>query len=124
MVFKVVVTDPDGCQAEDEVAVEVARNRPVFIPSAFSPNSDGQNDFFTAFANESALSIKSLQIYDRYGGIIYAVENIAVNDESSGWDGKDGHGLPLNAGVYLYTFTIGFIDGQDLTLSGIVNLMR
>ena len=80
--------------------------------------------FFTAFANESAKFIKNLTIYDRYGGIIYTVDNIKVNDETSGWNGTDSKGVTLNTGSYLYTFTIVFIDDTELSLSGVVNLMR
>lgn len=122
--YKVLVTNPDGCEAEDSILVSVAKNRPVFIPNAFSPNSDGVNDFFTAFANESAKFIKNLTIYDRYGGVLYTVDNIKVNDETSGWNGTDGKGVALNTGSYLYTFTIIFIDDTELSLSGVVNLMR
>jgi gliding motility-associated-like protein len=124
IVYKVVVTNPDGCVAEDDISIEVAKNRPVFIPSAFSPNNDGVNDFFSAFANESAKLIKDLTIYDRYGGIIYKVENIKINDETSGWNGTDAKGAALNTGVYLYTFTILFIDDTALSFSGNVHLMR
>jgi len=122
--YKVLVTNPDGCEAEDEVNVNVARNRPVFIPNAFTPNNDGVNDFFTAFANESAKIIRNLTIYDRYGGIIYSVDNIKINDETSGWNGTDGKGVALNTGSYVYTFTILYIDDTALTLSGVVNLIR
>lgn len=122
--FKIQVTNPDGCVAEDSIRVTVANNRPVFIPNAFSPNNDGVNDFFTAFANESAKFIKNLTIYDRYGGMIYSVDNIRVNDETSGWNGTDKNGIPLNTGPYLYTFTILFIDDAALSLSGVVHLMR
>jgi gliding motility-associated-like protein len=124
IVYKVQVTNPDGCVAEDDISIEVAKNRPVFIPSAFSPNNDGVNDFFTAFANESAKFIKDLTIYDRYGGIIYKVENIKINDETSGWNGTDSKGTALNTGVYLYTVTILFIDETALSFSGNLHLMR
>jgi gliding motility-associated-like protein len=82
------------------------------------------NDFFTAFANESAKFIKDLTIYDRYGGIIYKVENIKINDETSGWNGTDSKGATLNTGVYLYTVTILFIDDTALSFSGNIHLMR
>jgi len=49
MPFVVTITDATGCTATDSIFVFVNPNRPLFIPNAFSPNFDGNNDKFTIF---------------------------------------------------------------------------
>ena len=44
--YTVAVIDPFGCGAKDDVLVTVIKNRNVYIPTAFSPNGDGNNDIF------------------------------------------------------------------------------
>ncbi|MEM8907764.1 MAG: hypothetical protein AAGD05_07955, partial [Bacteroidota bacterium] len=56
-IYEVVVTDETGCTAVDSVQISVVKNRPIYIPNAFSPNNDGVNDYFTVFGNPGALSI-------------------------------------------------------------------
>ncbi|MEY4925839.1 MAG: hypothetical protein RI894_275, partial [Bacteroidota bacterium] len=58
-----------------------------YIPNTFSPNGDGKNDFFTLYSNDAVRVIKQLQIFDRYGEYVFSAENIAPNDERSGWNG-------------------------------------
>jgi gliding motility-associated-like protein len=64
----------------------------VYVPNIFSPNNDGENDFFKV----SAIGINdfSINIYDRWGGKMFSSTNI---DES--WDGTI-NGQKAMAGVY------------------------
>ena len=70
----------------------------VYIPSAFTPNNDGKNDWFRPLAN-CILSGK-MEIYNRWGNLVYSTRNL-----QTGWDGYyNGVLQPKNAYVYYVTY--------------------
>ncbi len=116
--------DFHGCAISDEVLIGVARRPvPVFIPNAFSPDLDGINDRFTVYSNEDLLEVRSLQIFDRWGGLVFSREHFPANDEGQGWDGKAG-GKPATAGVYVYLLEVTEYDGKVVRMTGNVVLVR
>lgn len=54
----------------------------IYLPTAFSPNYDGQNEKLELFSN-CTLSQVQFSIYDRWGGKIFS-----SNDINAAWDGK------------------------------------
>jgi gliding motility-associated-like protein len=122
-IFEVTVTDLTGCIATDSVRIGVIKNRPLYIPNAFSPNNDGPNDRFTIYAGPSVESIQSLQIFDRWGEQVFSRQDFAPNDESQGWDGTF-NGRLLNPGVFVYMAEVRFIDGFTARYKGDVTLVR
>jgi gliding motility-associated-like protein len=68
-----------------------------YIPNSFSPNGDGANDVFTAYAaNDVEVLSYELHLYDRWGNALYN-----TNDLAKGWDGKMKE-ENLNVGVYVW----------------------
>ncbi len=121
--YTVIATDSAGCQGFDLVTVIVNPYRPVFIPNVFSPNDDGNNDFFSAFANAAGLDIALIRIYDRWGTLLYEAENLPLNNPSLGWDGMY-RGKRVETGVYVYYMTIRFIDGVEIFYKGDINILN
>jgi gliding motility-associated-like protein len=122
--YQVVVTDVNGCRAESDISIQVDRTRKWYIPNAFSPNDDGINDRFMLFAKAGQIrDIRYLRVYDRWGGIVYAQENLSANDLTRGWDGMR-NGQPLDTGVYVYFAEIEYTDGERELVKGEVILMR
>ncbi len=82
------VTDANGCKGLDtiEVVTKFCKNA-VYIPTAFTPNGDGKNDFFKATVHGKLLSFR-LELYNRYGELIFR-----ASDPLQQWDGvyKGGH---------------------------------
>lgn len=122
-VFEVMVTDLTGCVATDSVRISVIKNRPVYIPNAFSPNNDGPNDRFTVYAGPAVESIQSLKVFDRWGNLVFEHGEFAANDESAGWDGTFD-GRLMNSGVFVYLAQVRFIDGFVVNFKGDVTLVR
>jgi gliding motility-associated-like protein len=121
--FKVTVTDKKGCQASDVLWVYVKSEREIFAPNSFSPNNDGTNDSFTIYGGSDVAKVKDLQVFDRWGNMIYQAQDIAPNDENMGWQGSfNGH--LANQDNYIYKTTVEFIDGKIKNFSGEVLLMR
>ena len=95
----------------------------IFVPNAFSPNNDGNNDELKPFM-KSFLEFNYYQfkIFNRWGGMVFS-----TNDLEKGWDGKIGNkeaGIP---GVYVWSLEYEINTGtgfKKLTKSGEVTLIR
>ena len=121
--YELSAIDSEGCEVNDDVWVFVDKRVGVYIPNAFSPNGDGVNDYFTVFAHPSVKTLKSVQIYDRWGGMIYEQTEIPPGIESYGWDGKIiGSAAPV--GVYVCRVVLEYFDGREEVKTGEVMLVR
>lgn len=88
----------------------------LFIPKAFSPNGDSTND--ELIINITNLKKYQIQVFNRYGTIVFTTENINDN-----WKGNfRGNDLPV--GVYYYIITGTTLDNQNIKHSGSVTLLR
>ncbi len=123
MPFVVTITDATNCTASDTVFVFVNPNRPVFIPNAFSPNFDGNNDKFTVFGGPAAVQITELRVFDRWGNLVYNGTNLPVGDTRFGWDGLFD-GRELQQGVYGFVAKVLFLDDVEETFGGDITLVK
>ena len=123
-VYRVTVQNANGCQDEAVMRLFVERSRPVYIPTAFSPDGDGINDFFMIFARIGVVhKVHSLEVFNRWGESVFTVFDFQANDPAAGWDGNF-RGKTLNPGVFAYVARIEFIDGEIEVLKGEVILIR
>ncbi|MFW6302463.1 MAG: gliding motility-associated C-terminal domain-containing protein [Bacteroidales bacterium] len=90
------------------------------VPNIFTPNGDGQNDFFQVEAK--TLETFQGKVVNRWGNSIYEWEN--YQDEEAGWDGKLPGGSDASQGVYFYIITATGIDGYEYELTGPFHLTR
>ncbi len=121
--YEVEVMDENGCTEIDNIVVRVRFDRAVYIPSAFSPNGDGINDFFRVFGNSSVLQVQSMLIADRWGEIVYEAENIDLDDEQRFWNGEYRN-EDLNSAVHVYYVVVEYIDGRTESFKGDVTIIR
>ncbi len=121
--YYVQVVDTAGCVGLDSILVQVTLEKPVFGPTAFSPNGDGVNDYFTVFGGPAAIHILSLQIFDRYGDLVYEQKEFPISYESKGWDGRF-KGKKMRNDTYVWVATIDFWDGKPVQVVGDVTLIR
>jgi gliding motility-associated-like protein len=117
-----VLSNALGCDSVVRVNLRYVFYR-IFVPNAFSPEGDGVNDFFSIFTNQDTKIILQLNIYDRWGELIFSKENFAPNQESLGWDGTY-RSKKAQPGVYTYWAKVEFIDGEKRFISGDVVLVR
>ncbi|MFC5408502.1 gliding motility-associated C-terminal domain-containing protein [Larkinella bovis] len=94
MVYTLSVENATGCQADASVVVTVYER--IWIPTAFSPNGDGQNDVWELRSIE-AFPEAEVTVFNRWGEVIY--------------HSKDGYahpfdgtlkGEPVPPGMYTY----------------------
>ena len=118
--YSVVVTNDKGCSREDEVTVNINLDRPIFFPTAFSPNGDGNNDFFEIPPGKTTAEVVRLQVFNRWGQLLF---DSKLTGGDVRWDGSF-EDKPLNKGVYIFEAEILFQDGEVLTYHGDVLLLR
>lgn len=124
MDFKVVVQNDLGCRDSASVRVKVEKNRDVYFPNVLMPASDNEaNRFFYAFSGDRSLVISRLMVYSRWGELMFEARDISPNDMFSGWDGTF-RGESAMPGVYTWVARVAFLDGERLTYSGDVTLVR
>ncbi len=116
--YRVRVFDANGCFSDDEVVVRIFKTGPeIFVPSAFTPNSDGKNDILRPImAGISQLTY--FRIYNRWGQLLFSTTEIG-----KGWDGMyNGSPQPSNT----YVFTAEGIDytGKTVFRKGTTVLIR
>lgn len=121
--LNIQVEDENGCMTSDEMTIYVVKNLAVYIPNAFSPNGDGQNDFFAIYSNNSVRQVLDLKIYDRWGQLMFENEDFPPNTEPQGWDGKF-LGKFMKPNVYVYWVEVEFIDGTTQFFEGDIHLIR
>ena len=115
--YIVTITDENGCTATDEITIEVIKNRPIYIPNAFSPNFDGYNDGFTVYSGPAAANIQILRIYNRWGALVFEARDIPLNDPTLGWNGIF-KGEEMGSGVFAFYTLVEFIDAEVVLYEG------
>lgn len=124
---------PEGCVSYDTVLVSVIfqDSIQVVLPNSFSPNEDGNNDFFrvltnvdsdqdfsNGFTEGGAIIEVDFRIFDRYGQMIFR-----TTDPHEGWDGTH-KGKPVNPATYYYLLEYRLINGVSNLVKGDVTLFR
>jgi gliding motility-associated-like protein len=87
------VTNGVCTSSSDTVLVKI---KDLIIPTLITPNLDGRNDFFIIRGLE-LLGKARLNIFNRWGAIVYSNDNY-LND----WDGKGDNGNQLQEDTYYY----------------------
>jgi gliding motility-associated-like protein len=88
----------------------------VFVPDAFSPNGDGNNDVL--FVRGDGIASIHFRIYDRWGEEVFYTQDL-----HQGWDGRF-KGKALNSGVFAYTLHVVFRNGKEKDYTGNLTLVR
>lgn len=118
IIYRVKVSAEGGCFAEDELKVKVFKTGPdLFIPTAFTPNSDGKNDILKPVP----VGIRTLhyfRIYNRWGQMVFSTSSIG-----NGWDGTFG-GKEQATGTYVFMASATDFLGKIITKKGTTVLIR
>jgi len=124
MYVSTTATSEQNCVAADSVYVTVDRSRKAYLPTAFSPNNDGLNDYFTVFgAVPNVQYVEKMAIFNRWGMLIFEKSNFIANEPTEGWDGTL-NGKPVENGVYVYAIDIRFLDEEVIRYTGNVTLLK
>jgi gliding motility-associated-like protein len=116
--YVVTVSTAAGCFATDTINVTVYKvPAGLYIPNAFTPNSDGLNDVFRPIA----LGIKQVhyfKIYNRWGQLMFS-----TTQQNQGWDGTF-KSKPQEAAVFVWIIQGVDYLGNKISKKGTVTLIR
>lgn len=88
-------------------------------PKFFTPNGDGENDFWTISGFNSAFyKLSKISIFDRYGKLIHVIE-----DNSIGWNG-DFQGKKMPSNSYWFRAILTDVNGFSIEKTGNFSLIR
>jgi gliding motility-associated-like protein len=125
--FCYMVVAKEGTATFQNIEPEVSKSnivcaiqKPLFyVPTAFTPNGDGMNDYFKPLGSFHDVKAYHLEVFNRWGERIYQTDNY----QSKGWDGTY-NGTPSPEGAYVYVVTYTSADNQEYEKRGTVALTR
>ncbi len=112
------VKDGNNCVGKDSIIVN-PKICPTafFMPTGFTPNSDGNNDILRPILRGDVVQYK-FRIYNRWGQLI-----LETTDINKGWDGTY-QGQPQSSGVFVWMCAYQFDGEEATTRQGTVVLIR
>ncbi|GAB3886471.1 T9SS type B sorting domain-containing protein [Spirosoma agri] len=116
-------TNLNGCTYRDtiNVAIQNCHLEDIYVPDAFSPNSDTVNDKLVVM-HPGTFTAYSFRVYDRWGSVLFVSKQADTH-----WDGTF-QGQPCLQGVYAWTVDYSVLNGQNqerhFARSGRVLLVR
>lgn len=121
--YQIKVTSDSGCVAKDSISIFIeCKESYIYMPTAFTPNGDGLNDFYFP-SSRGIKTILKFTIYDRFGKVVYEAKNFAPNDKSFGWDGKL-KGQYQSSSVFVYYLEALCDLGQTVYKKGSFVLLK
>ncbi len=112
------VTDSIGCSDTTYKAIQVAPNCYIAVPSAFTPNGDGLNDYLYPLNAYKATNLL-FRVFNRYGQMIFETRDWTIK-----WDGTFKN-IQQPSGTYVWT--LDFTEpttGLKISQKGTTVLLR
>ena len=114
---KLIIIDSSGCADTAFVQVKAVNNCYIAVPSAFTPNHDGLNDYLYPLNAYKATNL-IFRIYNRFGSLVFE-----TRDWTRKWDGTIS-GMPQPAGTYVWTLNYVDENNTKISLKGTTVLLR
>jgi gliding motility-associated-like protein len=115
--YTIRITAASGCVTTDTLKVFVFDAVDIFVPKAFTPNADGQND--RLYPELVGVTLRYFRVYNRWGQLVYEMRG----STNAGWDGtNNGQRQPMDT----YTWHAEGVDrtGQVIKRNGQTLLIR
>lgn len=121
--YTLQVTSVAGCVVRDDIWVVVQKEKRVYIPNIIDPNANDLNNILTVYGGSDVRLVRTMQIYDRWGEMLFENRNFLPNDPQFGWSGAF-KGEPVNPGVYVYVVEVEYVNGDTEVISGDITVVR
>jgi gliding motility-associated-like protein len=113
-----IVQNALGCSDTAAEPVDVLKSCYIAVPSAFTPNGDGVNDYLYPLNAYNADNL-DFKVYNRYGQLVFETRDWTLK-----WDGRVG-GHPQPAGTFVWTLQYTDRDTRkSFVLKGVSMLIR
>lgn len=115
--IKLITTDSSGCTSTAVHPLKAVNNCYIAVPSAFTPDGDGLNDFLYPMNAYKATGLLFV-VYNRAGNLVFKTSNWLNK-----WDGTF-KGNPQDPGSYIWMLSYTDENGKKISLKGTVVLLR
>ena len=112
-----IVADTAGCSDTTNYLIKVVDNCYIAVPTGFTPNGDGLNDYLYPLNAYKATNLL-FKVYSRSGQLIFETK-----DWTKKWDGRF-NGSPQPSGVYVWMLEYTDERGKKISLKGTTALIR
>lgn len=95
-IIKLAISNAIGCSDTASATIVVVGNCNIVVPSAFTPNNDGKNDYLfptNGFGADNLI----FRVYNRFGQVVFE-----SRDWQQKWDGNV-NGQPQGSGTYVWS---------------------
>jgi len=99
--YKVDITTASGCLTTDTQFVKIVSHVEIYVPNAFTPNGDGQNNVLRPLLR-GVKQFHYFKVFNRFGQKVFSSQG-----DGPGWDGNL-NGKPQPVGTYVW-----LIKGRD-----------
>jgi gliding motility-associated-like protein len=118
IIYKVVVRNEAGCTDSADIRVRIFRTNPqIFVPTAFTPNGDGLNDYFRPIA-VGISRFDYFRVYNRWGQLVFSTTSTEI-----GWDGRIS-GKEQGSATFVWVVRGTDFTGKLVFAKGTVTLIR
>lgn len=107
--YYITAIDNAGNESTDADTLCVENCALYNLPNVFTPNGDGDNDYFIPFPGWRFVEKVEMKIFGRWGNLVFQTQNPAIL-----WNGTDISGKELKDGIYLYNgfYYVRKLDGS------------
>ena len=109
-----------GCKDSTSQTIVIHPVFTFFVPSSFSPNGDGINEYFKGSGIGIDNSTYSMYVYDRWGNSVFK-----SNDLEKAWDGRiNNKGEIVMEDVFVWKAKFKDTTGQSHEYHGTVSIVK
>jgi gliding motility-associated-like protein len=116
-IYTITGTTPEGCQGSDSIKIKVYKGPQIYVPTGFTPNGDGKNDFLIPLP-VGLRELTFFRVFNRWGQMIFHTQN-----PSKGWDGRI-MGVDQPTSVYIWMAEGIDYTGKIVSRKGTSTLIR
>ncbi len=117
------VKDSKNCTASDSVHIRFYIPHIIDIATAFDPMSRGKNNRIYVLGNRYIKEVRTFKIFNRWGELLFEVNNTPINNPLYGWNGYYKEELQPQD-TYIFFTEVEFIDGYIASEKGSFLLLR
>ncbi len=114
--YALTVVDDKGCTNSDDIVIIEQCAAQVYVPSAFSPNGDAQNDLFKPTVK--FVESYAFKVFNRFGQTVFS-----TTDQNAAWDGVFQN-MKQPIGVFSWIVEYTTEGGETQKKKGNVTLIR
>lgn len=115
--YAVTIVDQNGCSSMTELTINVRENEiTVYAPNAVQLSGQSENRKFGLFG-KATIWIEQLDVFDRWGNVVFTKRDIQLGDGASYWDGHFNQTL-AEEGVYTYRSLLRNLNGTESVVIG------